>query len=99
MWSVSGWLLTLFMKRAGPEVAARMQKRVRTRLIPLLSVTTPLISLAEAITVEAVKVRGAGLDKKLRMAESGPMLHLVAHLLKVFLAVARDHPESRGCRP
>jgi len=74
VWSVSGWLLTPFMKRAGPEVAARMQKRVLDEIdTTFVSHYSSRISLAEAITVEAVKDCGArrtGQKTLLRMAES-----------------------------
>jgi NADPH2:quinone reductase len=74
VWSVSGWLLTPFMKRAGPEVAARMQKRVQDEIdTTFVSHYSSRISLAEAITVEAVKDYGArrtGQKTLLRMAES-----------------------------
>ena len=74
VWSVSGWLLTPFMKRAGPEVAARMQKRVLDEIdTTFVSHYSSRISLAEAITVEAVKDYGArrtGQKTLLRMAES-----------------------------
>ena len=74
VWSVSGWLLTPFMKRAGPEVVARMQKRLRDEIdTTFVSQYSARISLADAITVEAVKDYGArrtGQKTLLRMAES-----------------------------
>ena len=74
VWSVSGWLLTPFMKRAGPEVVARMQQRVLDEIdTTFVSHYSSRISLAEAITVEAVKDYGArktGQKTLLRMAES-----------------------------
>ena len=72
VWSVSGWLLTPFMKRAGPEVAARMRKRVLDQIdTTFVSHYSSRISLAQAITVEAVKDYGArrtGQKTLLRMA-------------------------------
>ena len=76
VWSVSGWLLTPFMKRAGPEVVARMQQRVLDEIdTTFVSHYSSRISLAEAITVEAVKDYGArktGQKTLLRMAGSSP---------------------------
>ena len=74
VWSVSGWLLTPFMKRAGPEVVARMQQRVLDEIdSTFVSHYSSQISLAEAITVEAVKdyaARKTGQKTLLHMAES-----------------------------
>ena len=74
VWSVSGWLLTPFMKRAGPEVVARMQQRVLEEIdTTFASQYSSRLSLAEAITVEAVEdycARKTGQKTLLRMADS-----------------------------
>ena len=74
VWSVSGWLLTPFMKRAGPEVVARMQQRVLDEIdTTFASHYSSQLSLAEAITMKAVKDYGArktGQKTLLRMADS-----------------------------
>jgi len=74
VWSVSGWLLTPFMKRAGPEVVARMQQRVLDEIdTTFVSHYSSRISLAEAMTVEAVEDYGArktGQKTLLQMAGS-----------------------------
>ena len=74
VWSVSGWLLTPFMKRAGPEVVARMQQRVLEEIdTTFASHYSSRLSLAEAITVEAVEdycARKTGQKTLLRMADS-----------------------------
>lgn len=74
VWSVSGWLLTPFMKRAGPEVVARMQQRVLDEIdTTFVSHYSSRISLAEAITAEAVKdygMRKTGQKTLLQMAGS-----------------------------
>ena len=62
------------MKRAGPEAVARMQQRVLEEIdTTFASNYSSRISLAEAITVEAVKDYGArktGQKTLLQMAES-----------------------------
>ena len=74
VWSVSGWLLTPFMKRAGADVVARMQKRVLEEIdTTFMSHYASRISLTDAITVEAIRGYGArktGQKTLLRMAES-----------------------------
>tara|TARA_B100001059_G_scaffold234898_1_gene278826 strand:+ start:191 stop:1318 length:1128 start_codon:yes stop_codon:yes gene_type:complete len=74
VWSVSGWLLTPFMKRAGPEVVARMQQRVLEEIdTTFASHYSSRLSLAEAITLEAVEdycARKTGQKTLLRMADS-----------------------------
>ncbi len=49
-WSVSGWLVTPFLQRAGPEVGARLRKRVVDELTTTFaSRYTRTIGLAEAL--------------------------------------------------
>ena len=76
VWSVSGWLLTPFMKRAGADVVSRMQKRVLDEIdTTFVSHYSSRISLPEAITVDAVNDYGArktGQKTLLKVAESSP---------------------------
>ena len=54
-WSVSGWLLTPFLMKAGPEGNARMRKRVVDELTTTFaSHYTATISLADALRPEIV---------------------------------------------
>ena len=49
-WSLGGWLLTPFLRKAGPEVVARMRKRVVDELTTTFaSRYTRVISLADAL--------------------------------------------------
>ncbi|MEN1939704.1 zinc-binding dehydrogenase [Luteimonas sp. MJ246] len=49
-WSLGGWLLTPFLRKAGPEVMARMRKRVVAELTTTFaSRYTRVISLADAL--------------------------------------------------
>jgi NADPH:quinone reductase-like Zn-dependent oxidoreductase len=49
-WSVSGWLVTPFLQKAGPEVAARLRQRVADELTTTFaSHYTRTIGLAEAL--------------------------------------------------
>ena len=60
VWSVSGWLLTPFMKRAGPERVARMRARVMAEIdTTFASHYSSKSTLRDAMTVEAVKRYGA----------------------------------------
>jgi NADPH2:quinone reductase len=60
VWSVSGWLLTPFMKRAGPERVARMRERVVKEIdTTFASHYSARISLAQALTVSAAQAYGA----------------------------------------
>ncbi len=60
VWSVSGWLLTPFMKRAGPERVAKMRERVTNEIdTTFLSHYASRSSLRDAMTVEAVRRYGA----------------------------------------
>lgn len=55
-WSVSGWLLFPFLRKAGPEVADRMRKRVADELrTTFASHYTQVIGLAEALDPEVLR--------------------------------------------
>lgn len=55
-WSVSGWLLTPFLQKAGPEVAERMRQRVVRELkTTFASHYTATISLADMLKPEIVR--------------------------------------------
>ena len=74
VWSVSGWLLTPFMKRAGPDRVGRMRERVLREIDTTFeSRYASRISLQNAMTAEAAKAYGArktGQKTLLRMTES-----------------------------
>jgi NADPH2:quinone reductase len=74
VWSVSGWLLTPFMKRAGPDRVGRMRERVLREIDTTFeSRYSSRISLQNAMTAEAAKAYGArktGQKTLLRMSES-----------------------------
>lgn len=74
VWSVSGWLLTPFMKRAGPDRVGRMRERVLREIDTTFeSRYCSRISLQNAMTAEAAKAYGArktGQKTLLRMTES-----------------------------
>jgi len=74
VWSVSGWLLTPFMKRAGPDRVGRMRERVLREIDTTFeSRYSARISLQNAMTAEAAKAYGArktGQKTLLRMTES-----------------------------
>ena len=60
VWSVSGWLLTPFMKRAGPERVAKMRERVMTEIdTTFASHYSSKSPLRDAMSVEAVAQYGA----------------------------------------
>jgi len=60
VWSVSGWLLTPFMKRAGPERVARMRERVLREIdTTFASHYSAQMSLEEAMTVDSAVQYGA----------------------------------------
>lgn len=55
-WSVSGWLLTPFMQKAGPETVSRMLKRVFDELTTTFATRyTRTIGLAEALEPEILR--------------------------------------------
>jgi NADPH2:quinone reductase len=58
-WAVGGWLLPNFLQRAGGERMQRMQRRVADELTSTFaSHYTARVSLAEALTLEALSVYG-----------------------------------------
>ena len=60
VWSVSGWLLTPFMKRAGPERVGRMRQRVINEIdTTFASHYSSRIDLEQALRVSAVQEYGA----------------------------------------
>lgn len=60
VWSVGGWLLTPFMKRAGPERVAKMRQRVMTEIdTTFASHYSSKSALRDAMTVDAVRQYGA----------------------------------------
>lgn len=55
-WSVSGWLLTPFMQKAGPEVVARMRQRVLDEIkATFASSYSRVIGLAEALDPDTLR--------------------------------------------
>ena len=55
-WSVSGWLVTPFLQKAGPEVAMRLRKRVVDELtMTFASRFTRTIGLAEALDPDVLR--------------------------------------------
>ncbi len=59
-WSVSGWLLTPFMQKAGPEVVAKMRARVVAELTTTFaSHYSHEISLTEALKLETLQAYNA----------------------------------------
>jgi len=60
VWSVSGWLLTPFMKRAGPERVAKMRQRVVNEIdTTFASHYSARVSLQDALSVSALQSYGA----------------------------------------
>lgn len=63
-WDLGGWLLTPFMKRAGPEVVGRMRKRVADELTTTFashySNTISLAQMLDAETLHAYQRKGTG---------------------------------------
>ena len=76
VWSVSGWLLTPFMKRAGPERVARMRARVMAEIdTTFASHYSSKRTLRDAMTVEAVAqyaARKTGQKTLLTMEDLSP---------------------------
>jgi len=55
-WSVSGWLLTPFLRKAGPEVAQRLRERIRSELTTTFASNyTQVIGLAEALQPDVLR--------------------------------------------
>jgi NADPH2:quinone reductase len=58
-WGVGGWLLFPFLQKIGPEASQKLQKRVATNIkTTFASSYTREVSLAEALTLEAISVYG-----------------------------------------
>ena len=58
-WAVGGWLLFPFLQRIGPEGTQKLQTRVATEIkTTFASNYTREVSLAEALTLEAIAVYG-----------------------------------------
>ena len=58
-WGVGGWLLFPFLQKIGPEASRRLQKRVAAQIkTTFASHYTREVSLAEALTLEAISVYG-----------------------------------------
>jgi NADPH2:quinone reductase len=56
-WSVSGWLLFPYLKKAGPAVSARLRQRVVDELTTTFASTyTRVIGLAEALQLDVLRV-------------------------------------------
>ncbi|MBT4160727.1 MAG: NADH oxidase [Gammaproteobacteria bacterium] len=59
MWGLSGWLLTPFLQKVGPAAADKLRQRVADEIkTTFASHYTKEISLAEALTEDAVNVYG-----------------------------------------
>ncbi len=58
-WSLGGWLLTPFLQKIGPEAADKLRQRVADEIkTTFASSYTQEVSLAEALSLEAVSVYG-----------------------------------------
>jgi NADPH2:quinone reductase len=58
-WGVGGWLLFPFLQRIGPEAVQKLQTRVAAEIkTTFASNYTREVSLAEALTLEAIAVYG-----------------------------------------
>ncbi len=58
-WGMGGWLLFPFLQKAGPATAARLKQRVAAELkTTFASHYTKEVSLAEALTLDAIAVYG-----------------------------------------
>jgi NADPH2:quinone reductase len=58
-WGVGGWLLFPFLQKIGPEATQRLQQRVAAEIkTTFASSYTREVSLAEALTLEAISVYG-----------------------------------------
>ena len=58
-WSVGGWLLTPFLRNAGPETGQKLRQRVADEIkTTFASHYTQEVSLKEALTVDAIRVYG-----------------------------------------
>ncbi|MDH3654267.1 MAG: zinc-binding dehydrogenase [Myxococcales bacterium] len=58
-WGVGGWLLFAFLQKIGPQAARKLQERVAAEIkTTFASSYTREVSLAEALTLEAISVYG-----------------------------------------
>ena len=58
-WSVGGWLLPYFLERVGPERAQQLRERVAAEITTTFASSyTAVVSLAEALTLEAIASYG-----------------------------------------
>ena len=58
-WGVGGWLLFPFLQKIGPEASQKLQRRVAAEIkTTFASSYTREVSLAEALTLEAISVYG-----------------------------------------
>ncbi|MFT5563108.1 MAG: NADPH2:quinone reductase, partial [Litorivivens sp.] len=58
-WSVGGWLLTPFLKKIGFDAAEALRQRVANEIKTTFASTyTAEVSLAEALTIDAIKTYG-----------------------------------------
>lgn len=58
-WGLGGWLLTPFLQKIGPEAAQRLRERVASEITTTFaSHYTKVVSLREALTLEAIAVYG-----------------------------------------
>ena len=58
-WNLGGWLLTPFLQKIGPEAADKLRQRVADEIKTTFASTyTQEVSLAEALTLDAINVYG-----------------------------------------
>jgi NADPH2:quinone reductase len=58
-WGIGGWLLFPFLQRIGPEASQKLRERVAAEIkTTFASSYTREVSLAEALTLEAMSVYG-----------------------------------------
>jgi len=59
-WSIGGWLLTPFLQKIGPAAAQKLRERVAAEIkTTFASSYTQVVSLREALSLEAIGVYGA----------------------------------------
>ena len=58
-WGIGGWLLTPFLMKIGPEETEKLRQRVADEITTTFASSyTKEVSLAEALTLEAISVYG-----------------------------------------
>jgi NADPH2:quinone reductase len=58
-WGIGGWLLTPFLQKIGPDAAQKLRERVASEITTTFASTyTQVVSLAEALQLEAIAVYG-----------------------------------------